>query len=196
MFGREELGRYKILRELADEVAGGRSMTPAEVQALCEDHEEKQRAAVFSSTMRADRGTRLGDALMTRMREPRTSEAWRDANETVEAATDAKIERTPQDRVRLREKSFYVDISASGLGWSRPVDITPTEARNAIVDAANDYVPERDRRINFPEDDPRMAEAFKTITPAPVSLMSTLEGYEFETTGCPRIGSSSTSDGI
>jgi AbiV family abortive infection protein len=165
MFGREELGRYKILRRLADEANTG-SVFVDYVQAEVDDHEDKQRAATLSSTIRTERGTGLDDLLRTRMREPPASDAWRIADEKLKIVTDAKTKRTPADRHRLRMKCLYVDIESNGLGWRRPHDLSAKEALEAITDALNDYSVQRDRLINVPGDPPMM-KAFDTIRPVP-----------------------------
>ncbi len=170
MLGREELGRYKILRRLADEVADGRVMSGDDVQSACDDHEDKQKAATLSTTMRTQQGTRLGEVLRTRMTEPPSSPAWQVADKVIEAATDAKIKRTPADRHQLRMNSFYVDLQLNGTSWSRPPEIPAQQARDAVTDAVNDYSVQRDRLLNVPGD-PEMADALNTMNPAPELLV-------------------------
>ena len=167
MFGREELGRYSILRNLADEVARGHSMTAADVQARCDDHEDKQRAAMMSTTLRANRGTQIGDAVFAQMIADPHSTERNESGELLKIVTDAMVERTPSDRHRLRMRSFYVDINRSGLGWSRPIEITATKARSVITDAVNDYNVQMEHRQSFPDDDPVMTEALKAMNPKP-----------------------------
>jgi AbiV family abortive infection protein len=45
MFGREELGRSRLLRTCAGEVNAGQLYTPSEIAAKCDDHVEEYRAA-------------------------------------------------------------------------------------------------------------------------------------------------------
>jgi AbiV family abortive infection protein len=166
MLGREELGRYKILRKLADDVAKGRVMSVDDVQAACDDHEDKQKAAQLSSTMRTQQGTRLGDALRMRHHEAPRSDAWREAGDVLQGATDATIKRTPADRHRLRMQSFYVDLQTNGASWNRPREIPVQKARDEVTNAVNDYAVQRDRLLGIAVD-PEMTSALNTINPTP-----------------------------
>jgi AbiV family abortive infection protein len=139
MLGREELGRYKILRSLANDVSKGHVISVEYVRAECEDHEQKQRAATLSTTMRTQRGTRLDDALPTQMHETPGSHAWRDADEVLALATASKIKRTPADRHQLRFKSFY--------GTSNRTVLPRTALGRALL-----------RRLSLPRESPKSGQ--------------------------------------
>jgi AbiV family abortive infection protein len=62
-FAREELGRSKILRKLRTKVLSKGRLTIKDIQDACKDHEDKQRAGVLSTTIRADTNTELGKLL-------------------------------------------------------------------------------------------------------------------------------------
>lgn len=170
MLAREEFGRSRLLRQLDEQVRSGRSMTASQVQSACDDHAEKQRAAATSTTMRTVRGTGLDDLLRQRMTAKSGSPEWHALDRKLKTATDAKAKRTPEDRHQLRMKAFYTDILPNGDGWRRPWEISNQAAIDAIVDAVNDYAPERDRlrdeviRVDHPE----MAFARTTMNPQPV----------------------------
>jgi AbiV family abortive infection protein len=166
MFGREELGRYRILRQLAIDVAKGRVMSVPDVQSRCEDHEDKQKAAILSTTLRPRPETRLGDAMQTQLTEQPGSPAWLAAKAISQSAFSALIKRMPADRHRLRMDSLYVDLEPNGSTWSRPSAISVEQARTAVVDAVNDYSVQLDRLLNVPGD-AEMAAVVSTMNPAP-----------------------------
>jgi AbiV family abortive infection protein len=170
MLAREEFGRSRLLRQLAEKVRSGQSMTSCQVQNTCDDHAEKQRAAATSATMRAVQGTGLGDLLHQRMKVEPGSPEWHALERKLQTATDAKAKRAPEDRHQLRMKVFYTDILPQGEGWRRPWEISRQEALDAIVDAVNDYAPERDRLRDevILVDHPEMAAARTTMNPQPV----------------------------
>jgi hypothetical protein len=158
-----------ILRGFAHEVGRGHSLRAEHVRAACERHEDKQRAAALSVTMRVERGTRLDEALRSRLRAVPSSEAWRVADDTLELATEAASKRAPAERHRLRMRSFYVDIQDDGVTWSRPCDIMRRTAHDAVMDAVNDYSGQRDRIIGIAID-PEMTAALSAMHPAPELL--------------------------
>ena len=170
MLAREEFGRSRQLRQLPDKIRSGQSLTSSQVQSACDDHAEKQRAAATSITMRAVRGTGIGDLLYQRlMAEPGSSE-WQALEGKLQTVTDAKAKRVPEDRHQLRMKVFYTDILQDGDGWRRPCEISREEALAAIIDAVNDYAPERNRLRDevILTDHPEMAAARLTMHPQAV----------------------------
>jgi AbiV family abortive infection protein len=169
MLGREELGRSRILRELAEKAGKGEALSRDDVQAACEDHVTKQRAAVLSTTMKAANGTGLGDLLQARMSENPQSEKWRDADAKLKVVTDKKTKRLPTDRHEMRMQCFYVDLKDNGDGWRRPCDVTRDQAQAFISDAMNDYAVQRDRLREevIESDDPLMAAARREMNPPP-----------------------------
>ncbi len=53
-FAREELGRYRILRELWKRTVAGEGFTVKQIRDLCDDHVEKQREGMLSTVQRTD----------------------------------------------------------------------------------------------------------------------------------------------
>lgn len=148
MFGREELGRSRLLRDCAREVRGGKTLQAHEITNRCGDHVKKQEASAFSITLRPSSGSQLGKALSALTEHEPGSEQWDSANDIINSAVDAKRKRQPQERHQARCTSVYVDLNDAGTDWLRPVDITKDEARNNIVGAVNDYAHEVDRLTN------------------------------------------------
>src|SRR5580700_10507363 len=52
MFGREEMGRSRLLRDLSGEVSSGKTFTVKEVARYCGDHVDKQSATALSTVLR------------------------------------------------------------------------------------------------------------------------------------------------
>jgi AbiV family abortive infection protein len=67
-FAREELGRYRILRELWKRTVAGEGFTVKQIRDLCDDHVEKQREGMLSTVQRTDNDTELGRLLQARSR--------------------------------------------------------------------------------------------------------------------------------
>ena len=157
MFGREELGRSGILRDLAKRVTGGEHLSPEDIRGACENHVSKQTAGALSTTLRTQAPNQLDAALRERMRVDPRSEKWQQASKTVDLATKAQRKRQPQDRDKMRESALYVDLAATGTAWLRPSTLDSTRCLNEITDAVNDYTGERDRLrdevldVDFPE---------------------------------------------
>ena len=168
MFGREELGRSRILRRLADTVANGATVTPDHVRDACDDHAEKQKAGISSVAMRPDRETGLGKLITKTMENPPASKAWQDAEKQLETITETVVKRMPDDRHQLRMRTIYVDVKESG-SWQRPCTMSREEAHHKITDAVNDYACERDR-LSVTQDFPAMADALENMGDPKFSL--------------------------
>jgi AbiV family abortive infection protein len=159
MFGREELGRSRQLRDLSGDVHGGKSFSVKEVAQRCDDHVSKQEASVLSTTLRAH--------------------SFAQRNQLTDQAADAKTKRQPQHRHDARCDSLYVDLKDSGKDWNRPMDVTDQQAREHVHDAINDYANEWDQLMVMgltPAYQPRarapaMHEALKTMS-RPVELLT------------------------
>ena len=170
MFGREELGRSKILRDLAQSVTQGVRLSPADVQTVCENHVKKQAAGALSTTLRAEPPSQLDAAFRVRMNaDPALAESQK-ASTVIEQATDAKRKRSPLDRHKMRERTLYVDLDETGKGWLRPSDFDSRRAFEEIIDAVNDYAAERDRVRDdvIDQDYPEMAAARANMRPKAV----------------------------
>jgi AbiV family abortive infection protein len=149
MFGREELGRSLLLRDCAKKVNEGETLQAEEIIKRCENHVSKQAASAFGTTLRPSNDSELGKALNAKCTHAPSSDKWVRAEEVINSAIEAKQKRQPNERHQLRCSSLYVDISAIGTGWARPVEISKEEALNNIYDAINDYSLEVDRLTNI-----------------------------------------------
>jgi AbiV family abortive infection protein len=172
MFGREELGRSRILRDIAAEVAAGKSINPKDIANRCDDHVRKQRAGLLSSTLRVNPPSALAEALRTAVSSSPRSNQWTASRKIINAASAAKMKRDPHVRHGKRENALYVDLDNSGTSWSRPCAIPASVAREEIEDAVGDYAIQCDKlRDNvIATDFPKMACARATMKPIPVLL--------------------------
>jgi AbiV family abortive infection protein len=161
MFGREELGRSRILRELADRVDTGVTLECADVHEACDNHVSKQSAGAFSTTVRAEPPGGVDAPLRGMLSAEPGSDEWKAAKEMADLATNAKRKRNPQRRHLIRTGALYVDLNESGSGWLRPSTRDSSETLDEIVDGVNDYAAELDRlRDDVLKDDyPEMARA-------------------------------------
>jgi len=175
MLGREELGRSRILRRLADEAAAGACFEAADVTRQCGDHVTKQRAGTFGTTLRVVPPSQFSAALQTSVRSAPGSAEQVAAREVIRAASEARAKRDPQDRHDLREVALYVDLDSSGTTWTRPCAVASTDTRDHIQDAVGDYAIECDAlRDDVIENDfPKMAKARAAMNPAPILLEAT-----------------------
>ena len=175
MFGREEIGRSRILRSLADEVAGGACFEAVEVSRRCGDHVRKQRAGTSGTTLRVAPPSQLASALRAIAGSALGSAAWAAAREVIRAASEAKAKRDPQDSHDVREVALYVDLDSSGTRWTRPCAVESTEARAHMEDAIGDYAIECDAlRDDVIENAfPKMARTRAAMSPAPVLVGAT-----------------------
>ena len=165
-FAREELGKWRLLLELRkDVVEGKKQITMDDVKKAIEGHVDKQMAGMLSSTLRADNESGLGKVLNAKMRSKPGSAEWDAAEKQLEQIDDTKRKRVPHDRHGQRTSALYVD-PISPTGWNRPTKkITEDDARNFLMDAANDYSIQSQQRYGTPElckeDDP---EFFAALT--------------------------------
>ena len=145
LLAREELGRHAILQDLwAKAATGAPAPTRSQLRALCEDHVQKQRRGMFSSSLRGEGESawaRLLRSLHTLPYHSREAAAVRD---NVNLARLAKDKRTPDERHATRMRAFYVDLHDDANEWSRPTDLDPVLARDTLYDAVNDYSVRRD----------------------------------------------------
>jgi AbiV family abortive infection protein len=159
-FAREELGRSKILRKLRTKVLSKGRLTIKDIQDACKDHEDKQRAGVLSTTIRADTNTELGKLLQA---------TTGTARKRLEKLTRQKTKRIPSERHKQRMSALYVD-AVSG-GWNRPTNkITKAVAFDYLQEAANDYRGPYERYTDletYKPDDPGYYSALKQWTDRP-----------------------------
>jgi AbiV family abortive infection protein len=174
MFAREEIGRSRSLRDLADRIKAGEVFDAGDVKTTNENHMHKQLAGVLSTTLRGAPPSGIDRALRKMLSSTPSSPDWQSAKQVVDVATNAKRKIIPQNRHSLRIASLYVDLDDTGLGWHRPCVLDVSIAVNEIIDAVNDYALLRDslRGEVLAEDYPEMASALasmisKVTLPAP-----------------------------
>jgi AbiV family abortive infection protein len=143
-FAREELGRYRILLDFRKRVVAGEPLTLKEVGKACEDHVAKQRAAMLSTTITADRESGLGKVLRAKMENKPLSPEWQKANTELKGIDDTKKKRTPHERHEKRAMALYVE-PVSESQWNRPAVISALEAHDFLQSANNDYAGQYDQ---------------------------------------------------
>jgi AbiV family abortive infection protein len=167
MFGREELGRSRMLREMAKRVAAGQQSRPDEIQSSCQDHVAKQRAAVLGLTLASEPPNPFDRLIREMMALPPGTEEYRQADDKLREAIEAKRKRLPQDRHDMRESALYVDLDNSGTRWVRPSALDRARCYDEICGAVNDYAGQYDPvRIEIVEQEfSEMAAARKAMSP-------------------------------
>jgi AbiV family abortive infection protein len=148
MFGREELGRSRLLRDCAWKTHAGRTFSVDDVSRICSEHVAKQEASAFSVVLRPRRDSQVAKALSAIAEREPTSDEYIRANKLLDIAVEAKRGRQPNDRHDSRCDSLYVDLNGLGSDWNCPVDLAPADALNQITEAVNDYALEYDRLTN------------------------------------------------
>jgi AbiV family abortive infection protein len=133
-FAREELGRYKILRELWKRTISGETFSVKQIRDQCDDHVEKQREGMLSVM---PRGSGLGRLLQTYSSADHASPEWQNASEELDRMIQSQRRRTPEDRHNLRMRALYVEPLPTG--WNKPAEISEVVARDFLVHAINDY---------------------------------------------------------
>ena len=114
-FGREELGRYIILKDLhLTVVRDGQVVTRDDIEAACEDHVAKQERGGLSTVQQAMRGSGLGELINQALINNPQSEEYRQAHAQLE-----EVERR-------QGKGFPKTIIRRGwtaCTWSRAIQI-------------------------------------------------------------------------
>lgn len=170
LLAREEIGKFRILKDLGDQLPQGQSMTVKAVNQACgRKHVKKQEQGLLSVTMEVDRDSTIGRMMSSLAEHAPSSAEWKSANDALQAETDMKARRLPADRHTLRTNAFYVDLDDKG-DWSRPASIARDQAEREIADAVRDYAGQLDRLR--PEvislDHPEMLAARSKMRPAPL----------------------------
>lgn len=164
MFGREEIGRSKLLRDLAARVDSGQGLHADDVRKFCDDHVQKQSAGNLSTTLRSQSPSALDAAARRMFAEVPGNAEHAKADQVGQLAAAAKRKRDPGARHSARMACLYVDIDDSNK-WQRPVTWSQSDAQNLIFDAITDYACERDRLESFPDDVPEMSIARTSLEP-------------------------------
>lgn len=152
MFGREELGRSRLLRKCYSETGSGRAFSAKDISKICSEHVAKQEASAFATVLKPHRDSQVGKALatMSLYAHTPTSDEYRQADEVLNAAAAAKQSRQPHDRHESRCDSLYVDLNDLGTDWKCPIDVSVDSAQTQINEAVSDYSHEY-QRLTIPE---------------------------------------------
>jgi AbiV family abortive infection protein len=156
-FAREELGRFRILKDLHKRAVGnGETVSLDRLQKECEDHVNKQKWAQISVIQTVNEGEGLGKLIKEYAKGP-SSKEFTEAPEKLEAITKRQTDRIPEDRHRERMKALYVQPNTTGTTWSLPWDYNKGEAHKFIQHAISDYAFQIDKfkspailRLNAP----------------------------------------------
>lgn len=139
MFAHEELGRSRILLDMADEVHRGAMIDTEGLRRRCNDHLEKQRRGAFSVTYGGSQGEPLADALNVRMKSNPGSAEYEAAQAAIDEASAAIAKAQPSQRHSDRLGAVYLDLASDGRTWKRPMEIGKQAAFERLNAAANDY---------------------------------------------------------
>jgi hypothetical protein len=128
-----------MLRDLAKRVAAGEQIRPDTVQAACEDHVTKQRAAVLGITLISEPPSPINQLIREMMALTTGTDEYRRIDDKLHEALKAKHRRLPEERRNLRETALYVDLDETGTGWLRPAVLDAACCYEEICSAVNDY---------------------------------------------------------
>jgi AbiV family abortive infection protein len=168
LFAREEVGRYKLLRDLRKEmIENGRTVTIEDIETKFSDHVTKQLRGQFGVVLKSSGDDQIGKLLRTILdNRPQSSEAHV-ANAQLDVIAKQLHRQMPYQRHDLRQKSLYVEPSDSGASWNRPKDQPKQTAMDEIMGAINAYSGALDRFTR--------AGAYRNEDP---SFYSALEAWE------------------
>lgn len=127
MYCREEMGKSKLLEQLADKVDSGETISSLAL----DDHEKKLQAAIQAVPFGCRNDSQLG-LILKNLELDENYEKFNDSIKT-------KKKRLPSDRHKLRCKNLYVDLNSNQSSWSCPKETTLNAAREEVLSAVNDY---------------------------------------------------------
>lgn len=137
---REELGRYRILRDEWIEVSQrGKPVTLKEIQNACYDHLKKQQAGLGATVLRITSEDSTSQIYRTIFERPQDSPEYQQAQQQLATLRKAKRRRMPTERHDQRMRALYVDPNDAGTDWNRPCQIDKASALHSMTDLANDY---------------------------------------------------------
>lgn len=146
LFSREEVGRYKLLRDLRKEmVEKCRTVTVKDIRRTCDDHAVKQFRGQSGVILKSSSDDQIGKLLRATFDYLSKSPEARQARAQLDTIVQQLHHQMPHQRHDLRQKSLYVEPSDSGTSWNRPKDQSKQTAREEIEGAANAYAGALDR---------------------------------------------------
>jgi AbiV family abortive infection protein len=123
LFSREEVGRSKILRELASKVRSGAQCTRKELRNAVEVHLRKQEVGAHFITTGDD--PELVAAFRAWGSAADYSVEKRNADDHLNSLLQKKRDDLPARRHKFRVASLYVDLDDTGKGWKLPRRSSP-----------------------------------------------------------------------
>jgi AbiV family abortive infection protein len=161
VFCREELGRSRLLSEMAARVFAGERLTPTEVQKACKNHGEKLDKALtgVSVELTPEEGSLMAD-VMGNPRHPRYAEL----EELIARRVKEQTARLPGEHQSLRERALYTDV-ADDAQWNRPRTVSAGEAKGVLWLAANDYAGRWHQLFHHPDLAPKVGSWVARFTP-------------------------------
>ena len=107
MFGREELGKYRmLLEEWRKAEKTGTLPSVAAIRDAFENHVDKQRQAFLSVTLMTEGPSRLDAALRAQVKYKPQDREYQEAEKVIREAIGALAKRAPNDRHEARMKAL------------------------------------------------------------------------------------------
>jgi len=185
LFAREEVGRYKLLRDLRKEmVEKGCTVTVEDIRRECKNHVEKQFQSQSGVTLKTSGDDQLAKILRTRFDYHPQSQEFQEATAQLDTIVKKVTRIGPHQRHDLRQKSLYVEPSDSGTSWNRPQNQSQQTAKEEIEGAANAYLSALDRFTSvgaYRDEDPTFysaLELWKECPAMPTISSSDLPGFD------------------
>lgn len=185
LFAREEIGRYKLLRDLRKEMLEkGRTVTVEDIRRECKDHVAKQFQGQYGVTLKTPGDDQLAKILRTRFDYHPQSQEFQEATAQLDTIVKKVARAGPHQRHDLRQKSLYVEPIDSGTSWNRPKNQSKQTAKEEIEGAANAYLGALDRFTNvgtYRDEDPTFysaLERWKECPTMPAISSSDMPGFD------------------
>jgi len=147
LFGREELGKYILLRDAFEQVAAGGNVDFEQLKKKLLYHTAKQTSSIFHIAQQFSNDHPIAQAILARMDHDPGSEEYEEAQRLIDESAERRKEELPDSRHQLRLSTLYVGPNSDGSGWERPQDQAGEDARHEVWDAVNDYSLVYDRLI-------------------------------------------------
>lgn len=167
LFGREELGRYRLLCDFRRQVVRGERVTLKKIAKKCGDHIAKQRAATLSVVQRGTADDAVGKLLLAYRKGDLRSKDYQKAERALDKLTKRQWANTPRERHEARLRSQYVEPDESGTAWRLPQAMTQQEAQEVLSDAVNDYAVQYDHLVRGYASDAELIQAYQAWASRP-----------------------------
>jgi AbiV family abortive infection protein len=139
LFGREELGKCRILMNAFEKVEAGETVELKALKKQITNHMPKQTAALLGFAQSFDNDSPLGKALRTIQSDTPDSPEFQEALRLLDESRQARSEEIPNERHEFRMSMLYVEMNDDGSGWKRPQEQSNRDAEKAVIEAVGDY---------------------------------------------------------